>query len=107
MEIEVFSKGEEGEPRFVSFDRGPCWLQQYSLCDPYQTLQPLPRRQDVAVLPNIEWKGYVESLQQVARQNSSIYLNTRRQSRPQPPDAAVEEKLVRDADGCHGDSVWV
>lgn len=60
-----------------------------------QTLEPLPKRQEVAVLPKIEWKGYVDSLQQVARQNSSIYLNTRRQGRPQ---LTLDEKPVRDVE---------
>ena len=47
-----------------------------------QTLEHLPQRQHVAELPEIEWKGYMESLQQVAKQHSSIYLNTRRQNKP-------------------------
>ncbi len=50
--------------------------------DPLQTSPPLPSRQSVVEIPNIEWKGYIESLQQVAKQHSNLYINTRGQSRP-------------------------
>ena len=46
----------------------------------FQTLEPLPGRQQVAELPDIDWKGYVDSLQLVAKQRSSVYLHTRKHS---------------------------
>ena len=45
-----------------------------------QTFEPLPTRQKVAELPEINWKGYIDSLQKVAKQRSTIYMHTRKQA---------------------------
>ena len=45
-----------------------------------QTFEPLPTHQKVAELPEINWKGYIDSLQKVAKQRSTIYMHTRKQA---------------------------
>ena len=60
----------------------------------HQSLEPLPGRQQVAELPEIDWKGYVDSLQLVARQQSSIYLHTRKHSGKHVLDAKSVRKWL-------------
>ena len=43
-----------------------------------QTLEPLPTRQHMAELPDINWKSYMDSVEKVVRQHSSVYQRTRR-----------------------------
>ena len=38
----------------------------------------LPSRQQVAELPDINWKEYMESVEKIVRQHSAVYQRTRR-----------------------------
>lgn len=57
-----------------------------------QTLEPLPTRQHVAELPDINWKGYMESVGRVVRQHSSVYQRTR--GKAPSKEAATLTKMV-------------
>lgn len=46
-------------------------------------LGPLPMRQEVAEMPDINWKSYIDSLHSVLKQ-SNMYFNTRRQMTSRP-----------------------
>ena len=47
---------------------------------PPQTLQPLPCRQKVAEIPDINWRGYMESVEKIVQRHSSVYMRTRRKA---------------------------
>lgn len=47
---------------------------------PLQTLEPLPTRQHVEELPDINWKSYMDSVEKIVRQHSSVYQRTRRKA---------------------------
>ena len=58
-----------------------------------QTLGPLPTRQHVAELPDINWKSYMDSVERVTRQHSAVYLRTRRKASGK--EATTLTKMVR------------
>ena len=45
-------------------------------------------------LPDIEWKGYIESLQQVAKQHTSLYKTRRHNTGSKPLIFELDEKPV-------------
>ena len=45
-------------------------------------------------LPDIEWKGYIESLQQVAKQHTSLYKTRRHNTGNKPLIFELDEKPV-------------
>ncbi len=45
-------------------------------------------------LPDIEWKGYIESLQQVAKQHTSLYKTRRHNTANKPLIFELDEKPV-------------
>ena len=45
-------------------------------------------------LPDIEWKGYIESLQQVAKQHTSLYKTRRHNAGNKPLIFELDEKPV-------------
>jgi hypothetical protein len=59
------------------------------------TLEPLPTRQHVAELPDINWKSYMDSVEKVVRQHSSVYQRTRRKISTK--EAATLTKMVSTA----------
>lgn len=59
---------------------------------PLQTLEPLPTRQNVAELPDINWKSYTDSVERIVRQHSSVYQRTRRKGLNK--EAATLTKIV-------------
>jgi hypothetical protein len=58
------------------------------------TLEPLPTRQEVAELPDINWKGYMESVERIVRQHSSVYQRTRRRALSKEPTTALSKMDV-------------
>ena len=42
-------------------------------------------RQQVAELPDINWKSYMESVERIVRQHSSVYQRTRRRGLTKEP----------------------
>ena len=49
-----------------------------------QTLEQLPTQQKVAEIPDINWKGYMDSVQKIVKQHSSVYQRTRRKAGKEP-----------------------
>ena len=53
-------------------------------------------------LPDIEWKGYIESLQQVAKQHTSLYKTRRHNNANKPLIFELDEKPVSWGEGGRG-----
>ena len=55
-----------------------------------QTLEPLPTRQQVAELPVVNWNGYMESVEKIVRQHSSVCQRTRRRGLVKEPTSLTK-----------------